>query len=163
MNIQVNKTGDIRIGDIDEFAAMLIRELPGIASSTDERAEARIFQTPTGGKDEDADEDWKESVEPEMRELFADAMDLVIEDLAKLKENAEGELRLRIPAKHMDAWIHTLNRARLNLGAQWDVTEEDMNYTRVSEDPDPERPMAILKIDFYGLLLSFLVDLKSEL
>ena len=162
MNVHISILGDICIGEIDEFAAMIIRELPGLASSTDERAEARVFQTPTDGKDEDLDEEWKDTVEPEMRELFADAMDLVIQDLAKLKENEEGELRLQIPAKHVDAWIHTLNRARLNLGAEWDVTEEDMNYTRTSESQDPERPMAILKIDFYGMLLSFLVDLKSE-
>lgn len=164
MNVRVNKAGDVALGEIDEFAALLIRELPGIASSSDERSDARIFQSPTAGKNEEIDEEWKEDVEPELRELFADAMDLVIEDLAKLKTSDLVELELHIPAKHVDAWIHTLNRARLILGAQWEVTEDDMSYRTLSADVsvDPERPLAILKIDFYGMLLSFLVDLKSQ-
>jgi hypothetical protein len=162
MRIFLGDAGEVRMDGIDEFAAMIIRELPGIASSTDERSDARIYQSPTGGKDEEVDSDWKDMVEPEMRELFAEAMDLVIDDLAKLETTEADGLCLTIPTNHVDAWIHTLNRARLILGEQWDVTEEDMTYGSGESDSDPERPMAILKIEFYGMILGYLVDMKWE-
>ena len=162
MNILIEDNGDLRIDDIDEFSAMLLRELPGIANSQGDEATERIYQTPTGGKDEDTDSEWKEAVEPELRELFASALDLVVEDLAGLKTNGETGLGLSIPMAHIDPWMHTLNRARLVLGAEWDVTEEDMDSGFSSTAGDPERTMAIVKIDYYGMLLEFFVRLNWE-
>lgn len=162
MNIRVEENGDLQIDGIDDFAAMLFRELPGIANSQGEEANERIYQTPTGGKDEDVDSEWKDTVEPELRELFSSAIDLVVEDLAGLKTNEETGLGFRIPTDHTEPWMHTLNRARLVLGAEWDVTEDDMDSGFSTTASDPERTMAIVKIDFYGMLLKFFVRLKWE-
>ena len=160
MNIIFAEDGSVRMEDIDEFAAMLLREMPGIASSDDERAEGRIYQSPTDGKDEQADSEWKDAVEPELRELFSSAIDMVVDDLATMKPNEQGELNLAISASHVDPWMHTLNRARLVLGAEWDISETDMTSSYVSPTGDPERTMAVLKIDFYGTLLEFFVRMK---
>ena len=157
MNMLEDEDGGIVIADIDPFFAMMIRELPGIACSDDENTRARIYPSPTGGSDEDADSDWKSSVEPELRELFSNAIDLVVENLAVMKETEETGLTLRIPTGHVDAWMHTLNRARLSLAAQWDIDEDDMELGPPSRDSDPERTMALLRIEIYGVLLEFLV------
>ena len=162
MNIGILENGELRIDQIDEFAAMLFRELPGIASSGGELADERIYQTPTGGKDEELDSDWRDMVEPELRELFASALDLVVEDMAGLASDEESGLHLTIPSSHSEAWLHTLNRARLVLGTEWDVTEDDMDSGYSVTTGDPERTMAILKIDFYGMLLEFFVRLRWE-
>lgn len=162
MNVRITENGGAQLDDIDEFAAMLIRELPGIAGSNDDRAQARIYQRPTGGKDDDLDDDWKENVEPELRDLFANAVDMVVDDLAAMKHDELEGLMLIIPPNHLDPWMHTLNLARLALGEIWDVTEDDMNSGHGSANGDPERTMAILKIDFYGMLMEFLIRLKWE-
>ncbi len=162
MNIRLAEDAGVQMDDIDEFAAMLLRELPGIASTDDDRANARIYQSPTGGKDEEIDEDWKENVEPELHDLFANAVDMVVDDLAAMKPDEFDELVLRIPPRHLDPWLHTLNIARLTLGEIWDVTQEDMESRYGSANGDPERTMAVLKIDFYGMLMEFLIRLKWE-
>lgn len=160
MNIRPTEDGGVEVGEIDPFFAMLIRELPGIACSDDEKTEARIYQSPTNGADEDADSEWKDSVEPELRELFSSALDLVVENLAAMKETEDAALVLQIPASHVDAWMHTLNRARLSLAAQWDIDEHDMDGSQPSRNSDPERSMALIKIEVYGMLLEFLVRIK---
>jgi hypothetical protein len=162
MNIYLGENGEVRMDEIDEFAAMILRELPSAASPADEQSESRIYQSPTNGKDEEIDEDWKDIVEPELRELFAEAMDLVIDDLAKMKPNQKDILAVEIPPNHIDAWIHTLNRARLVLGTKWNVTEDDMESGYSTEDGNPERSMAIFKIEFYGMFLEFLVRIKCD-
>ncbi len=157
MNFREHEDGGIEIDEIDSFFGALIRELPGIACSDDDKTEARIYQSPTNGTDEDADSDWKRTVEPELRELFSSALDLVVENLAAMKDTAPT---LRIPASHVDAWMHTLNRARLSLAAQWDIGEQDTQSRHTSRERDPERAMALLKIEVYGMLLEFLVRTK---
>lgn len=160
MNIRIEENGDLKIDEIDEFAAMLLRELPGIANSNGEQANERIYQTPTGGNDDEIDSDWKDIVEPELRDLFASALDFVVEDLAGLKTEATTGLGIHIPAAHGEPWIHTLTRARLVLGAEWEVTEDDMESGFSHTNGDPERTMAIVKIDFYGMMLEFFIRLK---
>jgi hypothetical protein len=155
MNFQL-QDGDIVFGDLDEFFGALLRRLPDCAAAEDEATKRRLYGGVTGGKDPDADEEWKEMVAPELQDLFRSHIDIVTRDLENIEERDE-ELTLRVPSEHIHAWIHTLNQARLALGAKWDVTEDDMSGRGIN-DADPEKAFALLQIEIYGLILNFFIQ-----
>ena len=152
MEIQISDEGWV-FDDMDRVVVELLRILPACAAPDDDAARKRIFSAPTGGADADADSDWREYVEPELRELFKTHTDLVAADLSALEEKEES-FTLRIPAAHGRAWIHALNQARLALGARHDVTEDDTNGRRPHSGA---KGFAIMQIDFYGMLIAMLL------
>lgn len=160
MEIQSSDEGWV-FSEMDSFIAELFRMLPDSAAPDDEAARKRIFSAPTRGRDVAAanlDKDWREYVEPDLRELFKTHVDIAVADLALL-EGGEESFTLRIPAKNARAWIHTLNQARLALGARQGVTEDDI------EDRQPKNAaegFALMQIDFYGTILSLLLS-RTEL
>ena len=98
------------------------------------------------------------NIDQELREGFENASSTVEGNLGQLF--AEGELT--IPPGHVDAWLNTLNQARLVLAARFDVTEEDMNRTAPLRTDD-ERDLAISRIHIYGLLQECLLNGIEEL
>lgn len=146
--------GDVIFSDLDDFWSELLRRLPDTAAPEDELARKRMFGAPTGGKDPEADEEWAEVVEPEMRELFQSHIDVVSGDLRTMIEG-EGGNSMRIPADHLRAWVHTLNQARLAIGARNGVTEDDMEGRRAFETQ--EKGFAMVLIEVYGQLLGMLL------
>ena len=144
--------------EMDPFIVELIRDVPGIAVADDEPAHNRIFSAPTGGSDAEADADWREYIEPGLRELFKSHTDIVAADIATARQKEDAST-LTIPAAHARAWIHTLNQARLALGARHGVTEED---TAGRRQHSGEKAFALMQIDFYAMLLSLLLS-RTEL
>jgi hypothetical protein len=153
MNFQWQGNGVV-LGDLDEFLWELIRKLPACATVEDEPVRKRLFGSPTAGADPVADEEWTEVVEPELRELFESHVNVVSEDLNRMEE-IDGEHTVRVPQEHLHAWIHTLNQARLALGARHDITEDDMEGRRLLEDEN--KGYAMLQIEIYGAILGILL------
>lgn len=147
---------------IDPLVADLLRMLPDVAATDDEAVQSRIFPSPLRGNDAvhdpDAAAEWREYVEPELRALFQSHLDIVAADLATVETKAEESV-LRIPADHGRAWIHTLNQARLALGAQHEITEGDSAGRRQQSG---EKAFALMQIDFYAMILSLLLS-RTEL
>ena len=145
--------------EMDLFVAELLRNLPVCAAADDDAARMRIFSSPTGGADEQEDQDWSENVTPELREIFQGNVDTVRDDLARLKTEGEAS-SLSIPITNARAWVHTLNQARLALGAKHGVTEDDIEARR--KVSDNAKAFALMQIDFYGMLLGLLLS-RTEL
>lgn len=145
--------------DIDPLIGELLRGLPGCAAVDDDAARRRIFSLPTAGGDAEADQEWCENVVPEMRELFQSHVDVVTGDLAAMKE-AGDSFTLNIPVQNARAWIHTLNQARLALGAKHGVTDDDTAGRK--RRTTGAKAFALMQIDFYAMLLSLLLG-QTEL
>jgi hypothetical protein len=143
---------------LDEFSVDMFRRLPDCAGTDDGPAGRRIFATLTGGADPEADAEWKEVVEPSLRELYESHVDVVKKDVADIISGEESEEggELSFPLEHGRAWMHTLNQARLALGARHDVTEEDMEGRRELKDGD--KMFAIMQIEFFGIVLGVLLQ-----
>ena len=154
MEIRVTDDGWV-FEEMDPFIVELIRNVPGSAVADDEPARSRIFSAPTGGSDLEADAEWREHVEPGMRELFQSHTDIVAADIATVRRK-EDAFTLSIPAAHARAWIHTLNQARLALGALHGVTDDDTTGRRRKHGE--AKAFAIMQIDFYGMLLGYLLS-----
>ncbi len=140
--------------ELDPLTAELLRRIPGCASTEDEAARRRLFPSLTGGAEEEADLDWRETMEPELRELFSSNVETVAADLAKMEETKAG-LQLFVPIQHAPAWVHTINQARLALAARHNITEANMNGEEMPADP--QDAFAVFQVEFYGAVLSMLV------
>ena len=162
MHIRRIDAATIALEEIDAFCLALLRSIPERTQSGDDPAvEARLFTSPTHGVDLEADSDWREYVEPELRQLFQGAVDVVKRDLEATESEEEDSSILQLPIAHLEAWIHALNQARLALAARFGFTEADMEG-RFVLDADP-RSRALFEVRFYGLLQEFFLgQLEAE-
>jgi hypothetical protein len=155
MKIQRLDAKTIALEEIDGLIGQMLRQIPESADpSGSEAATGRLFPSPTEGREPEADADWREYVEPGLRELFLDAVSVVREDLKNFSPApGAGDHALKLPVKHLEAWIHALNQARLALAARHDFTERELEHEIPTEGG--ARAFALFQIHFYGLLQEF--------
>jgi len=154
VNIERDENGGFVFSEVEPTLVELFLAIPASADPEgSQAANDRLFPAPTG-KEKAINEEWAEYVNPELRETFENAATTVEADLESL---LAGEESWTIPLDHADAWLNTLNQARLVLAAKYDVGEEDMNRT-APFPPESERGMAISQIHVYGLLQECLLQ-----
>ena len=155
MKIQRLNANTIALEEIDGLIGELLRQIPESADpSGNAAATERLFPSLTEGREPDADADWREYVEPGLRELFLDAVSVVREDLKDFPAKTTAVHRaLQLPVKHLEAWIHALNQARLALAARHGFTERELEREIPTEGG--ARAFALFQVHFYGLLQEF--------
>ena len=156
--MEICRQGDaLQISDLDPFLAELLRQIP---LSTNPKgtpeAEARLFSKPSGEKEMCAE--WKSYVEPELRRIFRSATETVSDDLAQLNGNEKSLANriLHIPVAHADAWLNTLNQARLVIATKYEFSDEELN----DHDRSPigsRRDLGLFQVNFYGFLQEFIL------
>ena len=137
---------------MDFLCCQFVLQIVPSATATDDPAiHHRLYSPPTQGREPEFERDWQEYVEPDLRHIFKSAQEIVEGDLKKFAPaEADETATLRIPVKNLEAWIHTLNQARLAISARNDFTEEDMEK-KVSLAGDA-RSLALFQVHFYGFL-----------
>jgi hypothetical protein len=153
------RKNQIEISEVDPFLAELLRQIP--ASTNPEGsppAEERIFSPPTNGTLPELRAEWKTYVEPELRRLFQTATETVAGDLQQLNGNEKSlaNRRLRIPAKHAEAWLSALNQARLVIAAKNNFTETELN-DHLRSPIGSRRDLSLFQVNFYGFLQEFIL------
>ncbi len=145
---------------------MLLMELPELLGPDQPDAvKRRLFPDVT--HDDDARDEWRRLVHPELFALLASAREIVQTDLAGLQpsdpEAGFVTWRLEIPAAHVTGWISALNAGRLALGAAHEIENaDDMHPEFDSGDPDAEleldeQRIAVVKIHLLGELQAMLI------
>jgi hypothetical protein len=142
------------LGGLDDFLGALLLEVPEQGTPSSE-SEHRLFPDPTGGREEQADADWRDLVRPELEEQFALNRDAVREDLQQMRKVPSGTLEVEIPRSHLPQWIHALNQARLAIDAIHDFG--DRNADDEVELPG-EEGLALFRLQFYGLLQEWMIS-----
>jgi hypothetical protein len=140
--------------------ALLWRLAAAADPSGSAAAEERLASSPTGGAEPGIDEDWKEHILPELRELFASAVDIVRVDLARSWVSPGTDASVRVPVKHVEAWLLALNQARLALAARHHLTEAEME-SRAPQDLQPGT-IARLFVNFFGHLQELLIEVTES-
>jgi hypothetical protein len=151
----------IALSGLDLFCCELLHQIAVSAEpGDDDAARQRLYSSPSGGKDDRLDADWRAYVEPELRELFQSSLDVVRGDLAGFPTDPAAEHQtLRIPVDHLVSWINALNQARLALAARYALTEEEMEGVPLEGDA---RALAVFQVHFYGMLQQyFLREIES--
>lgn len=137
-------------------SALLWRLAAAADPSGSPAAEQRLASSPSGGAEPGIDEDWEEHVLPELKVLFSSAVDLVRLDVVHSWIAPGTDASLRIPVRHVEAWLLALNQARLALAARNNLTETEMEQ----RPPDDLQPgtVAHLFVDFFGHLQQLLLE-----
>ncbi len=154
----------ISIGPLDLFSTELLHQIRNSADPEGSReARARLYPTPTNGADPEFDEEWSDYTASELSELFSDSLEIIEGDLADFPPAlpAADHHTLLLPVKHLEAWIHGLNQARLALAARYHFTAKEM------DGPLPMggdmKALALYQVHFYASLQEcFLRILRDE-
>lgn len=144
------------LSELDLFLVELLRQIPVSADPQESGAALnRIFSNPADpAKDPDACAEWKIYVQPELRHIFDSANKTVGRDLKRFEETKTGgetHYALRVPVSHLDAWLNSLNQARLSLAARFDFTEKELE-AHSPDNLESVRDLSLLQIHFYGFL-----------
>ncbi len=123
----------------------------------DNRAEARLFSSPAETSERQFLSDWDEYVRPELRHLFLSARKTVEADLERLSDRPGHLSRLVVPQAHGDAWLNTLNQARLILASKFDFSDEELSMHEVPKSFS-RRDLALLQINFYAAIQERIID-----
>ena len=157
MQIARTEDGSFIISELEPPLIGLFLAIPE-AADPGENAAANERLYPKPSPDPEMREEWKEYVEPGLREWFESASATVKGDLVQLES---GET-LTISSEHVDAWLSALNQGRLALAARFEVNDADMERP-VSPVLQNEREFALFQIHFYGFLQECLIrGLESE-
>ncbi len=167
------KAAPVVFEEIEPFFLDLLRRLPASADPADDpAARGRLFGDPMGPAEDgdDFNEDWRQFVEPELRDLFRSARETVEEDLGTLPPPAAGAASqsvsdavmdpaafdptphiLEIPTRHLEAWLSVLNQARLVIASRRGFGEREMDEN-LPFPPLSERDLDLFRVHFYDFL-----------
>lgn len=158
MLIRRLKGNSIELADIEPIEAELLRKVPSVCDTGgDSRVEARLFSNPADSSERQFLSDWDEFVRPELRHLFLSARKTVEEDLGKLSDRPGRPGRLVVPSAHSDAWLNTLNQARLILATKFDFTDEELSMHEAPQSFS-RRDLVLLQINFYAAIQERIID-----
>lgn len=151
--------GSLEIKEIDPFLAELLRQIPASTLSEAVPAvEQRLFSAPAAPNEKELCEEWKIYVEPELRRLFQTSTETVEADLNQLGENEKpfANSTLRIPMGNAEAWLNSLNQARVALAAKYDFTEAELS-DHYRSPIGSRRDLSLFQVNFYGFLQEFIL------
>ncbi len=139
------------ITGISAFLGDLLLGLTRCVEKEHPAVEKRMLSSPTAGADPEWDAEWREYVQPDLLHIFQTSREVVDGDLAGFPSDPEREpFTLKIPLVHLEAWVHSLNQARLSLAAIHGFEEQDLEG-EFSFGGDA-RALALTQVHFYGIL-----------
>jgi hypothetical protein len=142
-------------GGLTPVCVETLRGVPMLIESTDERVRARLLPDTYSSAGDEAQ--WREHATPELERLFLSRAQLVRRDLAGLRRIKDlDSFVLEIPDQHSNAWLSSLNAARLALYALNDLQPEHLDRDGITR-ATPKQQEALLRIHFLAELQSVLL------
>jgi len=158
MLIHRSKKDLIEFAEVEPIEAELLRQVSTLCNLTeDPKVEERLFSPPTDSSEVQFLDDWEEYIKPELHHLFVSARKLVEDDLAKLQGDNEEGGRFFVPLAHGDAWLNTLNQARLILATRYDFSEVELSSSDLPKSFS-RRELVLLQINFYATIQERIID-----
>jgi len=162
MMIRRWKDKSIEFSRIESIEAELLKQVPAAGDPEgEEKAEERLFPSPTSQGTPGMAKDWDEFVRPELRHLFLSARKLVEEDLAAMTRRPGKISHLVVPLTHADSWLNALNQARLVLATKYDFTEAELSFNHTPKTFS-RRDLVLLQINFYAAVQERLIEILEE-
>ncbi len=149
------------IGGLTKRALETLRGVPMLVESTDTRVRERLLpETYDGAEDESQ---WRQHATPELERLFMSRLQIVRKDLAALRQLPDTDTWiLLLPDNHVNAWLASLNAARLSLYVLNDL--EPKHCERGGEaDCLPKQLEALWRIHFLAEIQCILMGELEEL
>jgi uncharacterized protein DUF2017 len=117
-----------------------------------------LFSPPATPEEKVLCAEWKLYVVPELRRLFQSATETVRQDLQQLRctDKPFANCTLRIPMAHADAWLNTLNQARLAIAATYQFSDHEL-CDHYRSPLGSRRDLSLFQVNFYGFLQEFIL------
>jgi hypothetical protein len=160
-DVRVRKDGSVSIVGLQPAFVAALMDLPqALQDDGNEKVRRRLYPEPS--EDRAQQEEWARFVRPELFALVASAREIVSKDLARLSraKGRQAVWNLKIPARHVSAWMSALQAARLALGARHDIGEAEMEG-RVTA-LDETRQLALAKIHILAWIQELLIEATEE-
>jgi hypothetical protein len=158
MLIQRLNEDSIGFTDIEPIEADLLRQIPALCDAAgDSRAASRLFSNPADSNEVQFLSDWEEYVRPELRHVFVSARETVEKDLGAMEERPGHPSRLVILCAHGEAWLNTLNQARIILANKFEFSDEELSLHEVPRSFS-RRDLVLLQINFYAAIQERIID-----
>jgi hypothetical protein len=152
------------LGGLTKQCVDTLRGVPMLVESNDSRVRERLLpETYDGAEDE---EHWREHATPELERLFMSRLQIVRKDLASLRQIEDADSwAIYLPDTHVNAWLASLNAARLSLYALNDL--EPKHFERDGDVKCTQKQMeALWRIQFLAeiqcVLMGDIDDLESD-
>jgi hypothetical protein len=151
----------IVFGGLEAAAVETLKGVPMLLESSDARVRERLL--PETCEDPDDEAQWRRHSVPELERLFLSRAQLIRRDLAGLRKLANFDAHvLLIPDDHVNAWLSTLNAARLALFALNDLKAEHLEADGFAQASQKQQ-QAVLRIHLLAELQSVLLgDLEVD-
>jgi hypothetical protein len=118
------------IGGLTRGCVETLRGVPMLIESNDARVRERLL--PETYADDDSEEQWRRHAAPELERLFLSRAQIVRKDLAAMRQlKSVDSWVLVVPDTHTNAWLASLNAARLAL-----FVLNDLEATHLERDGD---------------------------
>jgi len=162
MRLERTNDGSLFLSEMPKALADFLAKIPMTIDldALSPEAHERFFPVPSTAAGDQAAEEWKAFVEPELKARFSSARDLVTQDLKSIDTNGKKST-LRIPPDHAEAWLIALNQARLVIGARFGY-DENMLSGRGKLDPRTPEGLDLVRANFYAFLQANLLACMDE-
>lgn len=148
-------------GGLTRYCVETLRGVPMLIESTDERVRERLL--PETYDDGDDQEQWVRHAAPELERLFQSRAQLVRRDLETMRQiDPADSWLLTIPDGHVNAWLASLNAARLALYVLNDLEPRHMEREGL-DIASPKQQEALLRIHLLAEIQAVLLgDIEFE-
>ena len=150
-----DQDGTLRLSGMPPMVVDTLRKLPDWIESTEPAVRERLL--PPAYNDEAAEREWQRLAHPELEHLFQSRVEIVRQDLAKIKRRRMGRTMLTIPQTHISAWLSALNAGRhaLFILHQVDPSNVGRDLSPISDPPQTE---AILRMEILAWVQLILIE-----
>lgn len=155
MHARRDRDGALWLAGMPPFVADTLRQLPEWIASADPAVRERLL--PRAYKEESAEREWQRLARPELEHLFQSRGEILRQDLAGMKQGMLGGLMLKIPEKHLSAWLSALNAGRHALFILHEVDPTDVGRDLAAVD-DPGQAEAILRMEILAWVQQILIE-----
>ena len=133
MKIRRTEEGGLRFSRVSAEQMRLLEQIAVHADTAgapeaDERLYPPLVARPRNRHDDQANDEWHDTIGPELRESFNRHLETVQEDLRQARvDSGEGGpvFTFLVQADHIDAWYGALNQARLVMQERYRFPESD--------------------------------------
>ncbi len=155
--VEREEDGALLLRGLPQGIAAVLLELPDILKQGEEEDLRSVLHSRVYPDEPEREEEWNKLMGGELFHLFADRARILGRDLEGMTiDSSPRRYRVRIPGKHLTAWISSLAAARLILAERFEVDEEAMRKERDFEEPGIQ-DLVIWRIDVLALIQEMLL------
>lgn len=154
MYVVVQQNGTRWLRQATPLCVDTVRRMFEWIDSADPRVRRRLYpDTFTDPAEEAA---WRRLMQSDLEHLVLSRREIVEKDLARIRPDGPGLYRWPIAKGHEQAWLSSLNAARLALFELYDLGPEHMD-AEPEEIDDEDRQLALVRIHVMGFMQDLLL------